>query len=173
MEIMENKLISTFLNQLDNHELYTNYQENNLTSTKEQLDERFQIFYLRYRLISYLIKVLHFESKHFDRKLREYNRRYQLSTNDYDLEQILYDLPSTEDRNNDAHLDIQDHLTDKDLFYSVSRLTDRQKKILTLTYVQQMTDTEAAKHLGVSQQTISKTRNGVINKLRSGGRYKC
>lgn len=175
MEIFENKLIVSFLDDIDNRELFESYQKKNSDAIKSLLDERFRSFYQKYRLVSYLIKVLHFESKHFDRKIRQHNNRYQLAKTDTGEADLIFEQDVSENRVNnfDFPLNFQDHLTNEELFNSFSKLTEKQKNVLTLAYQYQMTDTEIAKSLGVTQQSIYKTRKSAITKLRDGVKSVC
>uniref|UniRef100_UPI00406C92B3 sigma factor-like helix-turn-helix DNA-binding protein n=1 Tax=Psychrobacillus sp. FSL K6-4046 TaxID=2921550 RepID=UPI00406C92B3 len=65
-------------------------------------------------------------------------------------------------------IDFQEHISDFVLFNSFNRLTVNQKRILTLFYFHQMTDTEIASSLGVKQQSIFKSRKNALIKLREG-----
>lgn len=174
MEILENKLIVSFLDDTDNRELFENYQKEYSDDIKIILDERFRSFYQRYRLISYLIKVLHFESIHFDKKLHLHNKRYQLATEQTGGAELICEQHV--DQYYEYHspsLRFQDHLTSEELFKSFNQLTEKQKYIITLSYLHQMTDTEIAKSLGITQQSIYKTRKSAIKKLRDGVNSVC
>lgn len=176
MEILENKLIVSFLDDTDNRELFENYQKKNSDAIKMVLDERFRRFYQRYRLISYLIKLLHFESIHFDKKLHLHNKRYQLATAQTGEAELIVEQHFNNKQYYEYHspsLSFQDHLTNEELFKSFNQLTEKQKYIITLSYLHQMTDTEIAKSLGITQQSIYKTRKSAIKKLRDGVNSVC
>lgn len=173
MEILENKLIVSFLDDTDNRELFENYQKNHSDDIKMVLDERFRSFYQRYRLISYLIKVLHFESIHFDKKLHLHNKRYQLATGQTGETELICEQQKQYYEYHSPSLRFQDHLTNEELFKSFYQLTEKQKYIITLFYLHQMTDTEIAKSLGITQQSVYKTRKSAIKKLRDGVNSVC
>lgn len=171
MVIHENKLIESFLEDTDNRELFENYQRKNSDAIKLVLDERFKSFYQRYRLLSYFIKVLHFESKHFDKKLRLHNKRYQLASAKTEEAELIFEQHFNIKPDLEYHspsLDFKEHLTNEDLFNSFNLLTEKQKNIITLSYLHLMTDTEIAKSLGVTQQAVYKIRKSALKKLRDG-----
>lgn len=165
-DFMDNKLISSFLNEQNNQELFNKYRELNSDLIKDQLDCRFRVFYKKYRLVSYLIKILHFESKHMDKKLRNHNNRYQLGTNDDETELLITNIRVENISLMEFSLNIQDHVENEDLYLKITQLTLKQQEILNLVFIMQMTDTEVAKYYGVSQQSISKTRRNIIKKLK-------
>ncbi|SDM59151.1 RNA polymerase sigma factor, sigma-70 family [Psychrobacillus sp. OK028] len=174
MEIIENELIVSFLDDTDNRELFENYQMKNSDDIKMELDQRFRVFYQRYRLISYFIKVLHFESMHFDKKLHLHNKRYQLATAKSGGAELICEQHFNQFYEyHSSSLSFQDHLTSEELFRSFNQLTEKQKYIITLSYLHQMTDTEISKSLGISQQSVYKTRKSAIKKLRDGVNSEC
>lgn len=162
----ENKLISSFLKEQNNQELFNSYREMKIELIKEQLDSRFRVYYKKYRLISYLIKMLHFESKHMDKKLRTHQNRYQLGISEDETEKLITDIKSEYIPIMESSLNIQDHVENKELFLRITKLTKKQQEILSLVFIRQMTDTEVAKYYGVSQQSISKTKKNIIKKLK-------
>ena len=50
---------------------------------------------------------------------------------------------------------------------SLKSLTGREKRILSLRFIQGMTQTEAAKEVGISQAQVSRLEKGVLNKIRN------
>ncbi|MDI2588937.1 sigma-70 family RNA polymerase sigma factor [Psychrobacillus sp. NEAU-3TGS] len=160
------KIIQEFLKCPYNKTLFEEFQTTNSEETKQKIDVKFKKYYQNYRILSYLIKVLHYESKHFDHKLRTYKHRYQLILTN-DLETPIFFEKSYSD-SIDSSKDIEDHISNEKLFTCFKTLTTRQKEILSLVYVRQMTDKEIAQYLGITQQAVSKTRKNVIKKIRKG-----
>ncbi len=167
MNSFKNQIVNEFLRSPNSKKLFDEYQKNKAEDIKLLLDEQFKKFYQRFRLLSYLIKVLHYESKHFDKKIRLHNSRNQLSLS------TNIDLFATTHKSEDVFSEkvnysnnIEDHITSENLLKSVSKLTDRQKQILSLAYIEQMTDTEIARRQGITQQAVSKAKNKAINKIK-------
>ncbi|GJM77356.1 hypothetical protein HMSSN036_95720 [Paenibacillus macerans] len=61
---------------------------------------------------------------------------------------------------------LKDHITDDSLFQAYESLSELQQRILSLAYVQKLSDKEIAQILGGSQQNISKHRLKALAKLR-------
>lgn len=55
---------------------------------------------------------------------------------------------------------------DKHLYKIVSSLSPRQKNILHLIFVERLTENEAAQRLGVTKQSINKTKNQILKKIK-------
>ncbi|SES10480.1 sigma-70 family RNA polymerase sigma factor [Psychrobacillus sp. OK032] len=165
MNSEKQKIIQEFLKCPSNLTLFEEFKTTNSEEIKQKIDLRFKKHYQNYRIISYLIKVLHYESKHFDRKMRTYKDRYQLIlTNNLDLSPIFLERSYSDSIGFSE--DIIDHIASHKLFNCLRKLTDRQKEILSLVYVKQMTDKEIAQYLGITQQAVSKTRKNIIKKVR-------
>ncbi|MBB4824734.1 RNA polymerase sigma factor (sigma-70 family) [Sporosarcina luteola] len=166
MKSFNDKIINDFLQCPNNKKLFDEYQKTKEEDCKLLLDEQFKKFYQQFRLISYLIKVLHYESKHFDKKIRQHNSRNQLIlSNNMDLlENVKCSSDISDEMNYSSN--IEDHITSERLLKSISNLTDRQKQIMSLAYIEQMTDTEIARHLKITQQAVSKAKSRAIKKIR-------
>lgn len=163
MDIYKNRLITSFLAQENNHQIYKEYQLNKDKSLQWTLDNRFKKFYRKYRLISYIIKFFHFESKHFDKKLRDFKNRYAPETN---IDTILADQKVFRiDTYGESSLSLKDHLTNEELSNEFSNLTATQQRVLTLSFLFELKDTEIAARLGVTQQSVFKTRKNALKKL--------
>lgn len=161
MSSEKQKIIQEFLKCPSNRTLLEEFKATNSGEIKLLIDSKFKKYYQNYRILSYLIKALHYESKHFDRKLRDYRNRNQLvPTSDLIYLDKSYTDPFVLSK------DIVDHISSDNLFHTLRKLTDRQKEILSLVYVRQMTDKEIAQHLGITQQAVSKTRKNIIKNIR-------
>lgn len=168
MSSEKQKIIQEFLKCPSNRKLFEEYKTTNSEELRLLIDSNFKKYYQNFRTLSYLVKVLHYESKHYDRKLRAHRDRNQLTlTTNLDnsnLIPIYHEKPYSDPIN--LSEDIVDHISCDNLFNCLRKLTDRQKEILSLVYVKQMTDKEIAQYLGISQQAVSKTRKKVINHIR-------
>lgn len=159
------KIIEEFLSYPDNQKMLEEYQYTNSQEIKNKLDREFKRFYQNIRILSYVLKVLHFESKRFDQKERMHRRRNILSLDGDEKITVIYherfftDFIGLSD-------DIADHISSDKLFYSIRKLSERQKKILSLVFVKQMTDREIAHYFGISQQAVSKSRRNIIENIR-------
>ncbi|HEY4552273.1 MAG TPA: sigma-70 family RNA polymerase sigma factor [Bacillaceae bacterium] len=170
--MITNPLLLNFLNKGDNRKLYDDYCRQPSPETKELLNKRFADFYYEVRMISYLSKIIHFEAKKFDAKIRKHYKRYKLvldnSVNPAD-EHLVFSQYLADDHSNhesSASCRLEDHIQDPTLNKAVRKLTERQKEVLYWSIVEEMKDIEIAAKLNVSQQAVSKTRNNALLKLR-------
>ncbi|MEK4715931.1 sigma factor-like helix-turn-helix DNA-binding protein [Sporosarcina sp. FSL K6-5500] len=163
-EKIQNPLLKGFLKQEDNNQLYEEFLIKHTKEIKRILNKRFVMFYYKIRLISYFSKLIEFEAIKYDMKLREHNKRYNL----------ILDKP-TNSGNRDTLVDLLKDgssgvtITKLEDFIepaALKSLTDKQKNILYLIYIKELKDTEISKMLGVSQQSITKTKKTAIQKLR-------
>lgn len=165
MKPTRQKVIQEFLRCPENRALVDEFYATNSEEIKLLINNKFKKFYLKFRILSYLIKVVHFESKHFDKKLRTHRYRNQLTlTNNLDITSIYYEKSFSDSYG--LSEDILDHISCDNLLNCLRKLTNRQKEILSLVYVKQMTDKDIAQYLGITPQSVSKTRRNVINTIR-------
>ncbi len=67
----------------------------------------------------------------------------------------------------DLHLeDLNELIVNDTIRKAIMNLSERQKEILSFSFIQNMKDKEIAKKLKVSQQSVSKTKKAALNKLR-------
>ena len=159
------RIIHAFLKCPENKKLLVEYQNTNSAELKIQIDLEFKKFYQNYRILSYLIKVLHFESKHFDKQIRTHRNKNQLII-DSDINFTNIHLDNFVTDPIALSEDITDHISSDNLFNCVRKLTNRQRDVISLFYVKQMTEKEIAKKLGITQQAVSKIRNNVLENIR-------
>ena len=173
---MKNKyIIDCFLSIKENQKLYQLYKEFPTKDNEKKLDNAFRNYFRKIRAISYLNKVIHFESKHFDKIFRRNNERYLLildrpintEENISVMSELLEDYSSNNfvDEIYSEHL--EDHFHSLDVINSIKNLTEKQKRILFMYFIKNLKDAEIAKVLKISQQAVSKTRNKAITKIRS------
>lgn len=168
MILKEDRILNGFLDSNENRLLYNEYIENPSKANKVKLDKQFQKYFYLIRCISYFIKVIHFESKHFDKKQRKRNELFQLTLDKTDENgHRVVELLSEDNINEYLGYRLEDLVEDPNLYSSIQSLTDRQKTLLNLIFIERMKDTEIAKLLGVSQQAITKSKKRVLTKLRN------
>lgn len=143
---------------------------------KDRLNELFKQFYSEIRLIKYFSTILRNNSINYDKKQRKNKDRYPLildqpvSYGDDDHMTLASLIPSENTAivymltENSSHL--EEYIDHPQLYRALKQLTPNQKKIIELAYVQELKDTEIAKLLGVSQQSISKTHKKALNRIR-------
>ncbi|MEZ7172620.1 sigma-70 family RNA polymerase sigma factor [Sporosarcina sp. OR05] len=170
----ENKLIESFLSEKEHEGIHKDYINEPSKENKDKLEKAFKQYYKIVRAISYFEKVIRFESKHIDRRLRTHNQRYQLILDkqvDVDNESNVIDLLVSKNNENNIHEEtnsthLEDHIHDYRILNSLKNLTERQKQILYLSFVQDLMDKEISKELNISPQAVSKSKNKALSKVR-------
>lgn len=176
-KIENNSLIQSFLQNAEYHHLYQTYMELKTKEAKDALDHAFRKYYAELRLIRTLSNTLKRHAIRYDQKRNRQSERQLLI-----LDQPVSYVTDSETTNLDLIQDttaiaIDETVLEKEdsleniienptLYDAIRSLTPRQVYILESYYLRGMTDTEIAKKDGVSQQSISKTRNKALSKLR-------
>ncbi|WFR63964.1 sigma-70 family RNA polymerase sigma factor [Paenibacillus amylolyticus] len=116
------------------------------------------------KFVSYISSLLHFNSINFDKKIRKHNERNPLIMDDIEENHIAYE---DDEKLLGFHLHrLENQISDPNLHKFFLTLSEREKEILNLTYAEEKKDIEISQQLGVSQQSISKTRKNALRKLR-------
>ncbi|MBA9043239.1 RNA polymerase sigma factor (sigma-70 family) [Bacillus aryabhattai] len=168
-------LFKTFINKPEHKDLFKEAICNPTKENKESLDMAFKHHCFAVKFLSYLSKSLYFKAINFDKNIRKQNQRNllildsPLKSEDESLS--LINQLSTDELETDAAVyfnssNIEDHLSNEKLLQSIQSLTENQKEILSLSYVEQYTDTEIAKRKNKTQQAVSKTRKFALLKLQ-------
>lgn len=175
--IFQNKLMHSFLLTKENYFLLEQSIRYSTPDTNKALDKAFQDHFAEIRLISQLSNELRRHAIRYDQKFNLYRKR-QLLILDQPIHEDTANITSKVDLiaddeaisveeealQNDQHL--ENYIENPSLYRAVHSLTPRQKYILEASYLFKMTDTEIAAKEGVSQQSISKTRNKALTNLK-------
>ncbi|RDW20891.1 sigma-70 family RNA polymerase sigma factor [Oceanobacillus chungangensis] len=175
--IFQNNLMRSFLLTKKNCFLLDQSIRYSTFDTKKALDEAFRDHLAEIRLISQLSNDLRRYAIRYDQKVNLYRKRQLLImdqpinedamiiTSKVDLIADNYALSVDEEAlKNDQHL--ESFIENFTLYHAIRSLTPRQKYILEASYLFNLTDTEIAAKEGVSQQSISKTRNKALSNLK-------
>ena len=153
------KLVVSFL-KVDKHKLiFDRYIKNPNHVNKQLLDERFKIFYFNIRFVSLISKTLHFTAINFDKKINNDKNKMETLLQNKDLISETLNLTY-------FNKDLEQSISDEKVFEYIKKLSPRQKKILTLSYVETLNDTEIGEVLQSSQQNISKMKKNILEKLK-------
>ncbi|MDX8046527.1 sigma-70 family RNA polymerase sigma factor [Gracilibacillus sp. S3-1-1] len=174
-DFLENKVVRSFLEKKENLVLLMNVLCNPSKENEDELDRAFKYFYFNIRFTSYISSALYFNAINFDKKYKKIRDRFPLT-----MDNLVGDengetfKEMIKDDNSEIKIDvflksenIIDYLEDSLLSESVKRLTDRQKEILYLAYVKQLTDTEIGIVLHKSQQAVSKTHKKALKTINN------
>ncbi|WP_336783471.1 sigma-70 family RNA polymerase sigma factor [Paenibacillus illinoisensis] len=114
------------------------------------------------RFIGYISSMLHYNSIHFDKKIRKLSERYALVLDDIDVKDEAMEESNTESISEP----LEEQISDPSLYAAFLRLTTREREVVNLSICKLLRDREIAQVLGVSQQSVSKTRKKALEKLR-------
>ncbi|WP_068983851.1 sigma-70 family RNA polymerase sigma factor [Lysinibacillus xylanilyticus] len=158
-----NIVLHNFLAIEKNKILFEEYKINRDKNIMELLEKEFKIFYSKIVLVTYFSKSLYYAAQKYDQKIR----RYQ-SFKEELLEQNEDSFFYAENINVTDSDNIANYVADKSIFKAINKLTDRQKQILYLLHIKEMTEIEAASIMNISQQAVNKGKNKAIKEIQSG-----
>ncbi|MEL3972955.1 sigma-70 family RNA polymerase sigma factor [Rossellomorea oryzaecorticis] len=169
-DLKGNKAVESFMTQPEHQELLKEFLTSSSPSAENRLNEAFKAHYFGIRFTSYVSSSLYFHSVNFDKKIRLHRGR-QLLTLDQPLggdeDGTFKDMiPDSGEPVTLPEQSLEDAISDEALLAAFRKLTDRQREILDLAYVKEMSDTEIAKVLLVSQQAVSKSHKNALARLR-------
>lgn len=173
-ESLANPVIKAFLKEDRHFRLFASAICFPTPENKKRLDTVFKMFFSEIRFLKYISKIIHYYSIDFDRVRRKYEDLYPLildePVNSDDNKTTFKDFIITEDYENEEkltgdHSHLEDHIENKILFKAYKKLTTRQKEILQLAYIKDLTDTEIGKQLSISQQAVSKIHKKALSNL--------
>ncbi|MDT9027482.1 sigma-70 family RNA polymerase sigma factor [Rossellomorea yichunensis] len=169
-DLKGNKAVESFLSQSKHQELLKEFLTSPSPSAEDYLNEAFKAHYFAIRFTSYVSSSLYFHSVNFDKKIRLHRGR-QLLTLDQPLsgekEGTFKDIiPDSEESFILPEQSLKDAISDDALLAAFRKLTNKQRAILDLAYVNGMSDTEIARVLRVTQQAVSKSHRNALARLR-------
>lgn len=164
----KDSLLFHFLNDSENEKKYKSYIRHPTKENKDDLEFAFKGFVFKIRFAVYISKTIHGLSLNYDQKENKFLERNQLIL-DKPLESggTMSDLLLVTPYNNlDSEHHLLDMITNDALAIAISQLNDYQKLILEYSYLYELKDTEIAKLLGKSQQSVSQAKKRALNKVR-------
>ena|GEM_PF-907183 len=174
-QAMERPIIKKFLADPVNMALFKKYVQAPSTAQFERVNQAFKVYVFAVRFTKYLASLIHNGRIDYVRRLKRNEER----------EMVIYDKPISEDEETaigemlgviyqgddlpqvtvDPEV-FQGQLNNEWLYEGFSRLTSRQKYVITLAYSAMSRDIEIARLLHVSQQSIFKTRMVALRNMR-------
>ncbi len=170
--LKHNKAVDSFISKQENRTLIEQFLLEPNAEREYELNEAFKSHYFDIRFTAYVSSSLYFHSVNFDKKHRTYSERHPLTldkkTDQGDGQAFIDLVPDQSDSLSPFmnYSTLAECLEDDDLLTGYRALTERQQRILDLAYVQEWSDTEIARSMGVSQQAISKSHKKALNALR-------
>ncbi|MGM0752900.1 MAG: RNA polymerase sigma factor [Bacillota bacterium] len=170
--LKHNKAVDSFISKSENQKLIEDFLRQPSERKEEHLNEAFKAHYFDIRFTSYVSSSLYFHSVNFDKHVRKYSERHPLTLDnkvDQDEGGSFIDLvPDPAEIPPFSHYStLTECLENEELLQAYEALTDKQKHILDLAYIQEFNDTEISRILGISQQAVSKTHRKALSTLKS------
>lgn len=170
-QALSHHIMQNFLRQKSNYQLFTTAVCFPTEENWERLDRAFRQFYIEIRFTRYLAKVIWRYARDFRTKDQRYAAHYL----------TILDQPINQEEASTTHKDqladsresvhseeesLLNQVDDYRLQEALKQLTDKQLKVLNFYYAYHITQQEIAHQLGVSQQSISRTIDTTLHKLR-------
>lgn len=133
------------------------------------LDKRFEVYYLKVRLISYSDKLAKYLGKNFDKKERKQHKQLHLDSftglesDDPPVQQLPSREPPVIDCLTERIVDILPTQRMKETYINMS---DEKKEVLQLFTFEQLNNKEIAERINCSPQNVSKLKIKALNELR-------
>ncbi|GMK37472.1 hypothetical protein PCCS19_05260 [Paenibacillus sp. CCS19] len=173
--VIDHPFIQHFISYPEHARLIRSYRSEPTEANLDQVNHAFQVYLFAVRFTKYLGSLIHNGRIDYVRKMKRHEER----------EQVIYDKPVSEEEESaigemltkvyygddlpQVTVDpkkFQEQLNNEWLYDGFSRLTSRQKYVITLAYSAMNRDSEIAALLNVSQQAIFKTRAGALRNMR-------
>ncbi|WP_088830971.1 sigma-70 family RNA polymerase sigma factor [Paenibacillus tyrfis] len=165
-------IVRRFFSYPDNHFILFSYVECPSLKTWEPLEEAFNMFHFEVRFTKYLSSTIKYAFIDFHRKKR---KRDEWNVFIFDME--LYEETgrtfgeSYSDNKEESKISsdpsvLLDSISNECVYKAFSKLTQKQKIILTLTYSMCFLDRDIAVILSISPQAVSKARSSAIVTLK-------
>ncbi|MCM2678017.1 sigma-70 family RNA polymerase sigma factor [Alkalicoccobacillus plakortidis] len=173
-ESFKNPVIKAFLEEESHMEQLA---ESIIEPTKQNINvvnESFQTFYMELRLVKYLSQLIHFYSIDVSKRYRRHFSRHSYvmdqplsSDNSLYLHDVLESSePSTESLVTEMGQNLEELIENPTLYAQFLTLSDKQKRVLNLLYIEGLSHKAIAKKLGSTPQNISQITSRALAKLR-------
>lgn len=176
---IQNPILKAFLANEEHLELYKQYSQAPQEHLKVKIDQHFLHFYAQVRAVSYFSKTIHFTALHYDKKRRLFEHRNVLfldrpanegneggGYSSISLKELIEDESASTMFGEKIEKKLGDFIQNPAIYNAILTLNERQKQIFYLSFIKEMSDTEIARRLNVSQQAITKSKNNALKKVR-------
>lgn len=125
---------------------------------------------IEYIFTSYVNKTIQFAKMNFERRNKKYSQHEVLSLNDVDfLEEENIEKLEDEDKIDESFdMDVdslENAFVDEKMYRITRKLTIKQKQVLYLKYVEDMTESRIANTLKITRQAVNKIKIAVIKHI--------
>jgi len=174
---MEDILIQFILSSEENKELFLRYKKYHDRKAMEELRINFDKHYIGIKLISYIKQMITYGVIDYQNKKTTLERKEILSLNtkadNFQQDKIEFIegddgefidkiiIPSSE------KVDFNSLCVDEMILKAIEKLSDKQKEIIYRIIILNESETELAKELNISRQSINKTKNKALERIKT------
>ena len=169
-----NKILIKFLNEnKTNNYIYQRTIDTNEDYYKDILFERFYDYIFKIYFISYIEKSIRFSSYEIKNKKKKIldNEIYSLNKIDENFNEerinILIDESVDFLENVSKERNFENISSNENLIKALNNITDRQKLVIYMYFVEDKEEKQIAKELNVTKQSINKVKIAGLNRLRA------
>jgi len=168
---LKNPLIQSFLQLEDNQHLLIQIIEQKNSQASFTLDQRFELFYLKVRMLHYINKLAKFYSQTYDQKHRKQRSELifdvSLQTNTESQSTLGDIIPAPYIEFEDViPQTIQELLPTKEMESVFNSFSEKKQKVLDLYVFGQFSNKEIAEQLACTPQNISKLKTKAFAQLK-------
>lgn len=172
-DFFEEPIIKQFFANSSHIQLLKKSIESKDIEADKELNEKFTIFFLHYRLIKYIATLSKNYSIDFDKKVNTQKNRYLLNLDMpvNDTGATIIDLTENGDTSVVNQVitksqKLSEEISDENLYQAFSKLTDKQKEILEMIFIYGLSNKEIASYFGNSPQNISKLNKKALTDMQ-------
>ncbi|UOR14194.1 RNA polymerase sigma factor [Halobacillus amylolyticus] len=172
-KLMAQPIVRRFLDDEENLKLLNGYLEGD-EKAAALLDERFKQHHNKAKIINYLSSLIYYFSIDYDKRAKLKSYRFplilnkRLNVNEKDNSEDLLGTFGSETVPYEEIVDnkyLENIFTNKSLAKAITKLTDKQKEIVSLFYIYQYSNKEIAEYLKESEQNISNLKRRALKTL--------
>lgn len=166
-----NPLIKSFLKEEGNQHLLTRAIEQQDIKASQLLDQRFEFFYLKVRMLHYTNKLAHFYSQTYDQKKRkqrvELTFDVELDTSEGSQQTVGESIPAVHFTMDDEAIEtVQELLPTAEMMNVFQSFSEKKKTILDLYTFGRLSNKEIAEQLHCTPQNVSKMKAKALSQLK-------
>ncbi|MFP7171809.1 sigma-70 family RNA polymerase sigma factor [Terribacillus sp. 7520-G] len=161
-------LMQGFLKEEQHRSIYEQATRYPSAANLQKLNAAFQQFYTEIQLTNYLTMTLSYYARNYSKQASKLSGK----------ELTILDQPASEEqehtkkemlvaKENTTAYKWEQAIHDPDLLIAIQGLPTKQRHYLELHFIHQLTHTEIAEKLNISQQAVSKSIKAALGKLRS------
>lgn len=177
-DFLKDPVIDSFLQDPWHYQLFIRSLCDSSQKIEKKLNEAFQKFYTKIKIVHYLSKTLYWEAVNYDKRERKQKNLFPLLVNDESARyenmnnvEKPFEINQKETIVRDLFIEsfsktLEEKIENPLLYEAYHQLTDRQQEILNFIYNKKLTFIETAQYLNISQQGVSRIHQQALKNLK-------